>query len=115
MRLLIVLSIALLLPASASAHGVWYGTAAATERRIEAKYPMVTTASCGKVPRWAWAKYGVDSFVRGDVRRWNHFYCGVYSTYLGRPCLVVAHWLGERNVVATSWPRGGCTTRALWG
>lgn len=112
---LVAVLIALALPASASAHGVWFYKAISAERNIVAKYPAVSAAHCSPLPTWARARYGARSFVRGGVRLWNHFYCGVYSTYLGAPCLVIFHGLGERNIVVTSWPRGGCTTRALWG
>jgi hypothetical protein len=115
--ILVTLGVALAIPALASAHGVWYFTSSGAETSIIEKYPAVLDASCKPLPVWARAQYGARSILSdgGTTRRWNHFYCGVWSRVLDAPCLVVFHGLGQRNIVVTSWPRGGCTTRALWG
>jgi len=114
---MVAIAVSLLAPGQASAHGTWYYTSRGAEELIVRKYDGVIDASCSPLPAWARAQYGARSIISdgGTTRRWNHFYCGVWSRVLDAPCLVVFHGLGQDNFVVTSWPRGGCTTRALWG
>jgi len=109
--------VALLVPTQASAHGTWFYTSRGAEQNIVRKYDAVIEASCSPLPAWARARYGARSIISdgGTTRRWNHFYCAVWSRVLNAPCLVVFHGLGQYNSIVTSWPQNGCTTRALWG
>lgn len=119
-KLVIALTLALLTPSTAAAHGRWYDSAANTAYAIESKYPAVIAASCRPLPEWAQSRYGADSYVnKSGTRVWNHFGCGVYSTWSRTACLTVAHLVGQTRsgIVLTSWLYGGrgCTTRDLFG
>jgi hypothetical protein len=107
---------ALALPSLAAGHGTWYNTRYNTERGIYAKFPRVSVARCSPLPAWARSRYGADSFVSGGVRRWNHFFCGVYVRS-GAVCFLVFHHTSQyaSQGTVTSWQRQGCSTRALRG
>lgn len=113
---LLVALCALTLTASASAHGVYNDSAYNTESNIKRKFPRVGAVLCKPVPAWARSQYKVYSEVRGTVRYWNHFFCGV-ALKSGGVCLVVAHMTGKQwhQFILTSWPSQGCTPRQLRG
>jgi len=114
--LCLVLAIAVALPTLASAHGRYQDSAYKTEKNIERKFPRVSAAVCGPLPQWARAQYGAYSEVRGTVRTWNHFYCGV-AIVDGSTCLAVAHMTGPSwyQFILSSWQGAGCSSRQLRG
>ncbi len=121
-KLLVLVALGLLLPASASAHGRWYDSAAKTAISIEQKYPAVSAAVCRPLDRRFHAEYLVDSYIATNgTRVWNHFLCAIYSTRVRGVCFAVAHHVGRSRpdgVNLGSWrygPVAGCTTRALFG
>jgi hypothetical protein len=102
---------------SALAHGAWFDTRTNTERALVRKFQPVTVAKCFLVPQSARARYRVRSQVQGGVRRWNHFWCGVYTEYDNDVCFVVVHHTGAQwfQITVTSWPVRGCSPRELAG
>jgi hypothetical protein len=101
-------------PASAHRGDIWFGTAAGTAKNIEAKFSSVSLARCWPLPVSLRSRYDADSYVRGGVRRWDHFECGL-AIRGGRVCLVVAHMTGREwdHFVLTSYPHKGCSPYEL--
>jgi len=97
-------------PAGARFGGVWFDTAARTAFAIEGKYPCVATARCFPLPLGDRDRYHARSFVKGAVRLWDHFLCGLYIRNRG-VCLAVAHHIGREwyQLVLTSSRFRGCT------
>jgi hypothetical protein len=118
-KLLVVVAAtcALVAVPTAVGHGQWFDTRTNTERALVRKFPPVTTARCFLVPQAFRARYGVRSQTQGGVRRWNHFWCGVHTTFDNVICFVVVHHTGRQwfQMTVTSWPVRGCSPRELAG
>lgn len=102
---------------AASAHpgDIWFDTAARTARNIEEKFARsVSTARCWPLEPGERARFDADSYVEGDVRRWDHFLCGL-AIRRGRVCFTVAHMTGKRwdEFVLTSYRYKGCSPYEL--
>lgn len=112
--LLAIGALATAAPATAHRGDIWFGTAAGTAKNIEAKYSSVSAARCWPLPPSLRDRYDADSFVRGGVRRWDHFECGV-AIRGGRVCFTVAHMMGREwdQLVLTSFPYKGCSPYEL--
>lgn len=106
----------LALAGAASAHfgGIWFTTAAKAAKEIEWKYSSVDYARCQPIPPAYRAQYHAHSFVRGNVRLWDHFLCGL-SIDDGSTCLAIAHMMGKKfgQIMLTSYPVRGCTPYQL--
>ena len=114
LMLAVIAALAAAAPASAHRGDIWFGTAAGTAKNIEAKYASVSLARCWPLPVSLRSRYDADSFVRGSVRRWDHFECGL-AIRGGRICFVVAHMMGQRwnQIMLTSYPYRGCSPYEL--
>lgn len=110
-----VAALTLAVPAGAHRGDIWYDTAARTARNIEDRFSAtVSAARCWPLPVSLRARYDADSYVRNDVRRWDHFQCGV-AIRRGRVCFTVAHMTGKEwnQFVLTSYPSQGCSPYEL--
>ena len=98
-------------PAMGHRGDIWYDSAARTARNIEDKFARsVSAARCWPLQPADRSWYDADSYVEGDVRRWDHFSCGL-AIRGGRVCFVVAHLTGREwnQFVLTSYRYKGCS------
>src|SRR5215208_608102 len=88
-------AVALTIATAGAAHngGLWFDTGARTARNIERLY-NVGGAYCGPIPAPFQSRYHAHSQVENDVRRWDHFLCGLVLSN-GTVCLSVAHLTGK--------------------